>query len=282
MKNAIVFLTALGLLLVVSPVSATPANFVVYNLSTNGVDKTLVLPSNADNSPVISLGSAIDPASGKTVEGHAIVHYKDEYAKGGNKGGDKGGKPSGGGSSCYTFLASGAKWKTVEPWVLNPSNIRGLDAGFVLNNFVSDIVKWEDASGGANILGDGLSTLDLLVADTTSPDGVNEVYFADISSSGAIGVTIVWGIFGGRPASRELLEWDMILDDVDYDWSQTGEAGKMDFESIATHELGHAVGLGDLYDAGCAEETMYGYADFGETNKRDLNAGDITGISKLY
>ena len=56
----------------------------------------------------------------------------------------------------------------------------------------------------------------------------------------------------------------------------------MDLENIATHELGHSIGLGDLYTSSCAQETMYGYADFGEISKRDLNSGDILGISKLY
>ena len=38
--------------------------------------QTLVLPPAADNSPVISLGSAIDPATGKKVDGLAIIHRK--------------------------------------------------------------------------------------------------------------------------------------------------------------------------------------------------------------
>ena len=98
----------------------------------------------------------------------------------------------------------------------------------------------------------------------------------------AIAVTIIWGIFGGSPFNRQLVEWDQIYDDATYDWSISGEAGKMDFENIATHELGHAVGMSDLYNSTCANETMYGYAAYGETKKRDLNAGDISGISKLY
>ena len=56
----------------------------------------------------------------------------------------------------------------------------------------------------------------------------------------------------------------------------------MDFESIATHELGHSVGLDDLYTAECAEQTMYGYATEGETKKRSLEAGDIEGVGQLY
>ena len=72
-----------------------------------------------------------------------------------------------------------------------------------------------------------------------------------------------------------------MYDDADFDWG-IAEAGKMDFENIATHELGHAVGLGDLYTSECSEQTMYGYAGYGEIKKRDLEAGDIAGITKLY
>jgi len=32
----------------------------------------------------------------------------------------------------------------------------------------------------------------------------------------------------------------------------------------------------------CTEETMYRFATEGETKKRTLNTGDITGIKKLY
>ncbi|MBA7681586.1 hypothetical protein ES703_89926 [subsurface metagenome] len=73
----------------------------------------------------------------------------------------------------------------------------------------------------------------------------------------------------------------MIFDDVDFDWGIADE-NKMDFENIATHELGHAVGLGDLYDSKCSEQTMYGYASNGETKKRTLESGDIAGIQSLY
>jgi hypothetical protein len=94
----------------------------------------------------------------------------------------------------------------------------------------------------------------------------------------------VWGIFRGPPSGRELVEWDMVFDDTDYDWSAEvagGVAGKMDFHNIAVHEVGHAAGMGHSPDS-CADETMYSYADFEEITKRDLNAGDIAGIVDLY
>lgn len=236
---------------------------------------------------------------GKLVEGYAIVKYKKDFAKPETECGNGICEPGeninkcpvdcGGGedpeepdtSSCYVFLARGAKWKTVEPYVVNPSNTEGLTEAFVTANFAADVAKWE-AAAGTEIIGLGSSTGETLVADTESPDNKNEVYFGSISEPGAIAVTIVWGVFGGPPKWRELVEWDQIYDQVDYGWSASGETGRMDFENIATHELGHTFGLGDLYNSECSEVTMYGYASYGETKKSTLEAGDITGVKKLY
>lgn len=183
-------------------------------------------------------------------------------------------------SSCYGFLSREAKWKTIESYIVDPTNIRGLNEIFVTSNLAVDIGKWETAAG-VDILGNE-SLGDVDGADTESPDGKNEVYFADVVYENAIAITIIWGIFRGPPQNRELVEWDQVYDDVDFDWSANGEAGKMDFENIATHELGHSVGLDDLYTSECSEQTMYGYADYGETKKRSLEDGDKTGVTQLY
>jgi hypothetical protein len=170
---------------------------------------------------------------------------------------------------------------------VNPANPDGITDSSVFSILENGIAKWEDAADGnvdgtssTDILGPGSVTSVLLQVDTSSMDGQNEVYF-DALDEGTIGVTVIWGIFGGPPSQRELREWDQVYNTL-YPWSDNGDYQAMDFENIATHELGHSVGMGDLYDASCSEETMYGYGDFGETRKRDLNAGDIEGISKLY
>lgn len=253
--------------------------FMMAGLALAVPPQSLALPPAADNSPVISLGSAVDPATGKKVDGLAIIHRK--YPA----------KPTGpkvGSTACYTYLAKGAKWKTVENWIVDTANNVGIGAtnpNTVLDILSNGISKWENAAG-ADILGSGTinaTTSAKLVADTVSPDNQNEVYFADISDPSTIAVTIVWGIFGGPMFGRELVEWDQVYDDVTYDWSaeSAGVGGKMDFDNIATHELGHSVGMGDLYNS-CLDETMYGYSANAETKKRDLNAGDITGINALY
>ena len=264
----------------------------------SGGRATVVIPKQAIKvAPgVFNLGTALD--NGKMVEGYAFVRYKKGFGKPGTECGNgicepgenarkcprdcaNGGEEPDDSSTCYGFLAKGAKWKTLENYVVNPVNTRGLDKTFVVDNFAFDISKWEDAAE-ADILGGGSSTDETLVADLDSPDNKNEVYFADIDYQGAIGITIIWGIFGGPPPFRELVEWDQVYDDVDFDWSSSGEDGKMDFENIATHELGHSIGLADLYTDACSEQTMYGNAVEGETKKRTLEAGDVIGASNLY
>ena len=287
-KGIFAFVIAFAFVAVAVP---TDAVLVPHTLDTPGTNKILMLPEQAGNSPVVSLGTAVDPASGKLVEGFAIIHPKKGYHHRPGHGGGPGGPGNGeAGSSCFAYLSNGAKWKTVEDWVVNFANNSGLSADFVLDTLTSSVVQWEDAADGvvngaqgADILGNGELTDVELVADTSSPDGVNEVYFADISNSGAIAVTIVWGIFSGPPFARELVEWDMVFDDVDFEWTEDAliEPSEMDFWNIAIHELGHAKGMGHPDDS-CTEETMFRFATEGETKKRDLHSGDIAGINGLY
>lgn len=262
-------------------------------------DKEFTLPENAKE---ISLGVydlGVKIHKGKQVQGYAFVDYKKGYGKptGCNNdgvcqgwedadcadctGGGGEDPPQEEGCNCYAFISRGAKWKTVEPWVVNTANIEGLEGSDLFNILSDGVVKWETAAG-KDILGGGSTTTETLVADTVSPDNVNEIYFGSIAESGAIAVTIVWGYFGGPPPRRQLIEWDMIFDQVDFDWSTVGESNKMDFDNIATHELGHSCGLADLYTSDCLQQTMYGIASEGETNKRILECGDITGIRELY
>lgn len=299
MKKYFIFglLTAMLITSTGAALAAKPVKIVSEVVNSKG-KATVSIPANAVEIALglFSLGTAIDPGSGEMVQGYAIVRYKKGYGKPGTVCGNDiceigenavkcpvdcagGVEPEPDTSSCYTFLANGAKWKAIEPWMVDSAN-SGLNNSFVSGNLASDIAKWETAAG-VNILGNEVTnTVD--GADMDSPDNKNEVMFADIEQSNAIAVTIVWGIFGGRPSNRALVEWDQVYDNVDFDWSSSGETDKMDFENIATHELGHSMGMGDLYESTCDEVTMYGYATEGETKKQTLEEGDIIGISKLY
>ena len=108
-------------------------------------------------------------------------------------------------------------------------------------------------------------------------DGADTLVWGNYPTEGVIAVTIL----GYNPATKEIVEFDVVFD-TDYGWSTTEESGKMDLQNIATHELGHGVGLDDVTQDKASEETMYAYSTFGEIKKRDLYLGDQEGITRLY
>jgi len=109
-------------------------------------------------------------------------------------------------------------------------------------------------------------------------DSYNVVTWGSIDGPGGI---LAQTIFWYDTRTKLISEFDLIFDDAET-WSTTGESGKYDVQNIGTHEAGHTLNLEDLYDSQYSEETMYGYANSGETKKITLNAGDIAGIHHIY
>lgn len=195
-------------------------------------------------------------------------------------GGGGGGTTGSGTESCYTYLAKDAKWKTLPSYIVNPTNEDGMDETWVYDTITASAEKWDTESGYSVFNSPALDTTASFDFDTY--DGENVVMFGNYPNAGVIAVTNVWGYFGGKPSTRELVEWDMLFNES-YDWGDaTIDSTLMDLESIATHELGHSAGLGDLYDVSCSTMTMYGYGSEGETYARSLEDGDIAGIVQLY
>lgn len=182
-------------------------------------------------------------------------------------------------SSCYGFLASGAKWKTTEDYIVNPSN-SGTTTILVMDSINNGVYEWEKYSN-PNIFGVGRQD-DYAQINENTVDGRNVVVFGNYPDSRVIAVTTIWGYFGGSPKTRELVEWDMLFNTYFHWGDATVDSSLMDVQNIATHELGHSAGMDDLYSTSCIAETMYGYSDYGEISKRDLNQGDIAGIQGLY
>ena len=190
-------------------------------------------------------------------ERRVFIHYRPGFARPEGKG-----KPpkENGGSQCYSLLAKGAKWKTIERYrtSVSPLPVATWDA-------VRDIFGAPEAGP--------------IPAFDGELDGLNTAQLGFYPNNNVIAVTVVWGIFMGPPRGRELVEWDMLLNNQ-FSFGD-GDPALMDTENIAAHELGHAAGLGHPPDE-CTEETMYAFARVGETKKRTLEAGDIVGILELY
>ncbi len=245
---------------------------------------------------IFALGARVE--NGVRIEGFAIVRRalpaKPDGTPGGGKGG--GGKGDGGGetaSTCFSYLANGAAWSGTINYVVDGPSLPVIGDALTADLEAAvqhGIGEWNAVTAmavfGADIAGDAdIPTMG------SSTNGANEVAFRAISDSGVIAVTYVWGIFRGPPSGRGLVEWDMLLD-LEAEWDgQKNASGAtyasddgiyvVDLNSIMTHELGHALGLGHPADD-CTEETMYRYYSEAQTSQRDLAAGDIAGAQSLY
>ena len=184
-------------------------------------------------------------------------------------------------STCYEALGRSVKWENLPiKYFINPANLDNLSTEFITDAISSGTEEWnlhaKDTLFGDYSI-DPRATLDINI-----PDGKNEIVFGYYPEKEAIAITMVWGYFSGPPSTRKIIEFD-ILFNITFIWGDgTKDSKRMDLQNIATHELGHAIGLADLYEMSCSEETMYGYSVEGETKKRNLNEGDITGLQKIY
>jgi len=214
-----------------------------------------------------------------------FIHHRKAYGKppwaGGGKGNGGGKKEEQG---YYEYIAKGAKWKTQEDFELNPNCNDSTATETIITNAVdSGLDEWETAGGTTELsIFGNLYINEVVNYNDGNYRGYNTISFGTYENANVIGVTTVWGYFTGPPGQREIIEAHVLLND-DFVWGDADtNAALMDIQNIFTHEIGHAAGMGDLYEDAASEETMYGYSSEGETKKRDLYKGDITGITKLY
>ncbi|MEM3378103.1 MAG: matrixin family metalloprotease [Candidatus Bathyarchaeia archaeon] len=211
------------------------------------------------------------------LEQHIFIHYAKETKA----------KPPAASTGYYKLL--GAKWKTLPIKLeVNPTNPNGLSNEFISNAVTWAAGEWDDGAvsswGGvsatlfAELSIDSDDSFETLAWSSSLLDGENTIVWGDYGQAGVIAVTLIWS----NRVTKAIVEFDMVLD-TDFTWGDASVGvGVMDLQNIVTHELGHGLGLGDVYQYAAWQETMYGYAANGETIKRSLYIGDITGIKKLY
>ena len=270
MKKIILSLTILSL--VISGVVLAQG---INNVTPSG--KTVVLPDKVtDNSRVL--------------QKITFIHYKKGFVKPGTECGNGICEPGenankcpsdcGGtipedpvADKCFGFMAKGLQIKSPKTLAIHPD---------LASSVIWDAASEWDANTSANLFS-GFSIDENANWEQGVSDGKNEFSLYDYPEEGVIGVANVWGYFTGPPQLREIVEFDIMFD-TDYVWGNADitTSTVMDLQNIATHEIGHAVGLTDMYDTACSEVTMYGYSGYGETKKRSLELADIAGLQSLY
>ena len=228
----------------------------------------LAIPAN-DNSqadehnPVITI---VDPVRG--IAKAEFIHHDKGYQKN---------------TVTSSFVpGSGTCWGTFATWnnslpvryVINPNNPQGLGSAFITSAISTSAETW-DAATSKELFRDTY-TIDSR-ARYGKLDGKNSIVFG-ATSPGTIAVTSTWYY----TSTKQIIEFDMKFNTY-YTWGNADLNSRvMDLQNIATHELGHSVGMNDIYTSSCSDVTMYGYGDSGETKKRTLEPLDIEGLLSLY
>jgi hypothetical protein len=191
------------------------------------------------------------------------------------------------GGNAAAYILMGRKWTQTDPQIkmsLKDDALlaaTGMSKTNVLGAVTAATNTWDDATN-QNLFSDSGALL--TTTANWKYDGVNNMAFTPYAAGcSAIAATGVWYKTQGIPAGQmyPIVESDMTFNS-NLKWTATGEAGKLDFQSAALHELGHTIGLGDLY--GRAEfstdtrQVMHYYTGV----KRTLGNGDATGVWKLY
>ncbi|MBI1885189.1 MAG: matrixin family metalloprotease [Chloroflexi bacterium] len=174
----------------------------------------------------------------------------------------------------YKLPSTSMVYKTNQnsfPAYLSRSEVQAaIDAAFA---------TWDGATSKALFANGGTTT-----AKIGWKDNINAVGFRSLSG-GYVGMAYGWV----NSRTKTLTEFDVALSS-NYNWATNikasgdcgGAANAFDVRSVATHEVGHPVGLNDLNDAADSAQTMYGYLAYQELYKRTLASGDLAGLKALY
>jgi hypothetical protein len=157
----------------------------------------------------------------------------------------------------------------------------------IRNSFLS----WGLISGLSLSITETASTSD----EPSSSDRLNTIKWVDSGWSGlsfsppsnALAVTIL----SFNSSSGKISDADIYFNADNFNWAvvdDPSESSHMDVQNVATHEIGHVLGLDHSSvsifesDTDLAEATMYYASAAGETLRRSLNGDDTDGAKNLY
>jgi len=184
-------------------------------------------------------------------------------------------------NKTFRLINGGIKWANLPiDYLINTDQFSNSEETAIKNSADT----WDDAldemsSSPINLFGDNPSSTTKTQDEAGDNDGENIIVKGDLASN-IIGVTSFWYNTG----TKEVVDADMVLNFVDFDWSTNAQGTplRMDVQNIVTHELGHYLVLDDLSSRKTLGLTMHGFSDTGEIKNRTTGLGDELGVAELY
>lgn len=191
-------------------------------------------------------------------------------------------------SGTHFRLREENPWKSGPylPLAGNFTNRSGISSQDLYTAVIRGLQRWQQAANGAFSFdywqGENKSTY----ATSLEYDGLSSIFFASAAMEdsqlmqNAIAYTQLWI----DPVSQEILEVDIVLNDIDFEFTTDPQRLQHDdlqsrivlLENVITHELGHALGLDH---SGTFSATMFAYPWF---DQQHLHCDDAAGIRTLY
>ncbi len=179
-----------------------------------------------------------------------------------------------------TATVGAAGWKLPSSWTYQPnpssvpSSVGGANLATIAGNGFAD---WTAAANNKVTFTQGANT----TVARQAYDGKNIIAWGRTSGS-ALGITYI----RYYSSTGQVVDVDTIMNKrFPWKWSNSStcaDSSSYDAENILNHELGHWLGLDDMYTAAYVDNTMYGYGSKGEVKKNTLTTGDTAGATAIY
>ena len=196
---------------------------------------------------------------------------------------------TGGNANAYYF--SGRKWTTRDPQIKISVNAAGGPlTQSQMQSAVSAAAETWDAATNQNLFSDGGAVATTAVQGKYDRQNVVSFLKYNTGCTALASAGTWYRIYkpGGytRYAGTFADPYPIVESDIafntNYKWTTTGEAGKIDFQSVALHEMGHTIGLSDLYNKLQFKTDTRQVMHYYTGKKWTLGNGDATGVWKLY
>ncbi|MGH9839654.1 MAG: matrixin family metalloprotease, partial [Blastocatellia bacterium] len=165
---------------------------------------------------------------------------------------------------------------------LNPAGSDNLPFSQVEQTIAASFQTWENIPTSTVAFSRGPNTS----ATATANDDVLQIYWLENSTTTSDGLNLAGALavsrlttFSSGPRSGEIIDAALVFNGNQFTWAVDGRASAADLAEVATHEIGHVIGISHT---GIGGATMFPRSGLGRTRGRTLEMDDTIAASVIY